>query len=95
MAAYVIVDINIRDHEKYELYKQLTPASIAEFGGKFVVRGGATVTMEGDWVPGRIVVAEFPNMETAKAWWNSEGYAEAKRIRQASADTRMIFVEGI
>ena len=95
MSAYVIVDITIKDPGMYESYKKLTPASIAEFGGKFVVRGGNVVSVEGDWNPGRIVVAQFPDIEAAKAWWNSEGYAEAKRIRQASADTKMIFVEAL
>lgn len=95
MPVYVIVDINIKDPVLYESYKKLTPTSIAEFGGRFLVRGGAAVCVEGDWTPGRIVVAEFPDMETAEDWWNSEGYAEAKKIRQASAETKMIFVEGL
>lgn len=94
MAAFVIVDIVIRDKELYEEYKRLTPATIAAFGGKFVVRGGTTVTMEGDWQPGRIVILEFPDMEHAQQWWNSSDYEKAKQIRWAAADTNMIFVEG-
>ena len=93
MPAYVIVEVSITDHEQYEEYKKLTPASIAEYDGRFVVRGGKTVTMEGDWKPQRIVVAEFPSVERAQEWWESEGYDKAKKIRHASADTKMIIVE--
>ena len=95
MRAYVIVEISIHDPELYEEYKKLTPASIAEYDGKFIVRGGKTVSMEGDWKPQRIVVSEFPSVERAKEWWNSEGYEKAKKFRQASADTKMIIVEGV
>jgi uncharacterized protein (DUF1330 family) len=94
MKAYIIVDVNIRDHSRYEEYKKLTPPSLVPFEGKFVVRGGATETLEGDWTPGRIVVLEFPSAEKAKAWWSSEGYAPAKALRQSTSDTRMILVEG-
>lgn len=95
MRAFVIVEINIHDPEIYEEYKKLTPASIAEFDGKFVVRGGRTVSLEGDWKPQRIVVSEFPSVERAQEWWNSEGYKKAKKLRHDSADTKMIIVEGI
>jgi uncharacterized protein (DUF1330 family) len=95
MRAFVIVEISIHDKELYEEYKKLTPASIAAYDGKFVVRGGRTVTMEGGWKPERIVVAEFPSVARAEEWWHSEGYEKAKKIRQASAATRMIIVEGV
>jgi uncharacterized protein (DUF1330 family) len=95
MPAFVIVDIHIHDLQAYEKYKQLTPASIAAFGGRFVVRGGATEIVEGDWKPGRLVVLEFDDMETARKWWSSESYEVAKKIRQSAASTNMIFVEGV
>ncbi len=94
MPAYVIVDVSIHNAENYEAYKKLTPASIAAYGGRFIVRGGEIVTLEGDWHPERIVVAEFPSIEKAKDWWASEEYAPAKAIRQANATTKMILVEG-
>jgi uncharacterized protein (DUF1330 family) len=94
MKAYIIVDIKITDPDRYDDYKKLTPASLQPFGGKFVVRGGATATLEGNWLPGRIVVLEFPSVEKAKAWWSSDAYAPAKAIRQASSETKMIVVEG-
>ena len=95
MAAYVIVDVSIHDPAGYEEYKKLTPASLLPFQGKFIVRGGKTDTLEGDWAPGRIVVLEFPNATLARQWWDSEEYASAKAIRQQHADTNMILVEGV
>lgn len=94
MAAYVIVEVDIHDHRDYEEYKKLTPAAIAAFNGKFVVRGGKTISMEGDWNPERIVVLEFPSVERANEWWHSDLYTTAKEIRQRSAKTKMIIVEG-
>lgn len=82
MAAYIIVDVTISDTVAYEEYKKLTPASIAAYDGKFIVRGAQTQTLEGDWEPQRIVVLEFPSVERAKEWWNSSEYAPAKSIRQ-------------
>jgi uncharacterized protein (DUF1330 family) len=95
MPAYVIVDVTIHDYKEYEEYKKLTPEAIAAYDGKFVVRGGQTTTLEGNWNPGRIVVLEFPTRERAKEWWNSEIYTKAKIIRQRSASTKMIIVDGI
>jgi uncharacterized protein (DUF1330 family) len=95
MAAYVIVDVAINDPVVYAEYRRLTPASIAAYGGRFVVRGGAVETLEGDWLPERIVVLEFESVARAKAWWSSPEYAPAKELRQRSATTRMIVVEGV
>jgi len=94
MSAYVIVEISITDPIEYEEYKKLTPASIAAFDGRFVVRGAKTESLEGNWQPGRIVVLEFPSVERAKEWWNSGEYSKAKEIRQRSATTKMLVVEG-
>lgn len=94
MPSYIIVDVTINDPEAYETYKQLTPASLLPFGGKFIVRGAQTQTLEGNWQPGRFVILQFPDTESAKAWWDSDKYAPAKAIRQQSAHTNMILVEG-
>jgi uncharacterized protein (DUF1330 family) len=94
MPAYIIADVAIHNPAEYEDYKKLTPQSLVPFGGKFIVRGGQTETLEGDWKPGRLVILEFPTLEQAKAWWNSPGYAPAKALRQRTAHTRMIVVPG-
>ena len=94
MPAYIIVEVDVHNAQQYEDYKKLTPPSLQKFNGKFIVRGGATETLEGDWETKRIVVLEFPTKELAKQWWNSEEYAPAKALRQRTATTKMILVEG-
>ena len=94
MPAYVIVEVTIHDQKEYEEYKKLTPASIAAYGGKFVVRGAKTESLEGNWNPERIVVLEFPTVARAKEWWSSEQYSIAKKIRHRTATSKMIVVEG-
>jgi len=94
MAGYIIVDVQITDPEAYERYKAAVPATLAAYGGKFIVRGGRTETLEGDWEPGRVVVLEFESVEKAKAWWDSQDYAAPKQLRQSASVTRMIVVEG-
>jgi len=94
MPAYIIVEVSIHSPKEYEDYKKLTPASLIPFEGKFVVRGGQAENLEGDWNPERIVVLEFPTLEKAKAWWNSEQYAPAKALRHRTAYSKMIVVPG-
>lgn len=94
MPAYIIVDVTIHNTDNYAGYVKLTPATLAAYDGKFIIRGGQTETLEGQWQPGRIVVLEFPSVEKAEQWWASEEYAPAKALRQANAETKMILVEG-
>jgi uncharacterized protein (DUF1330 family) len=95
MAAYIIVQVDVKDPTRYEDYKRMVPPTLEKFGGRFIVRGGRTEILEGDWAPGRFVVLEFPSVEQAKAWWASRAYADAKALRQATAHTQMIVVEGV
>ncbi|MGQ0827777.1 MAG: DUF1330 domain-containing protein [Bacteroidota bacterium] len=94
MPAYIIVEVKVNDPKEYEEYKKLTPGSISAYDGRFIIRGGKTETLEGEWKPERIVVLEFPTAERAKQWWGSTEYAPAKSIRQRTAITKMIVVEG-
>ncbi len=95
MAAYVVVQVDVNDPVRYEGYKKMVPPSLEKFGGRFVVRGGQVHPMEGTWNPKRFVLVEFPSVEQAKAWWASPEYAEAKALRQATADSQLIIVEGV
>ena len=95
MAAYVIVDVEITNPSEYEEYKKHTPAAVAAFGGRFLSRGGKVESLEGEWKPERIVLLEFPTLEKAKEWWNSDLYTTAKIIRQRAANTRMIVADGV
>ncbi len=95
MAAYVIVEVGINDPVRYEDYKKMSPLSISLYGGKFIARGGKAELLEGTREPERVVILQFENAERAKAWWSSPEYAEAKKLRQSIANTRMILIEGV
>ena len=94
MPAYIVVEVEVEDPVRYEDYKKMVPPSLAAYGGRFLVRGGKVGNLEGEWAPKRLVIAEFPSVDQAKAWWSSPEYAEAKALRQATAKTQMIVVEG-
>jgi uncharacterized protein (DUF1330 family) len=94
MSAYVIVEIDILDPAGYEEYKKLAGASVEKYGGKYIVRGGRTEVLEGDWQPKRIVVLQFESMGRAKEWLNCEEYREPRTMRHRAAETKMILVEG-
>jgi uncharacterized protein (DUF1330 family) len=95
MAAYVLVEVKVNDPVGYEDYKKLTAGTLTAYQGKFIVRGGKTETIEGNWSPERLVILEFPNTDLAKAWWASPEYTVAKQIRYKYATSRMLVAEGI
>lgn len=95
MPAYVIVETDVHDPEQYEQYKAASPGAVAAGGGKFIARGGELAVFEGDWNPSRIVILEFPDLATAKEWYASEGYQEAKKLRDGAANLKMVAVEGL
>jgi uncharacterized protein (DUF1330 family) len=95
MAAYVIVNIDVKDPVRYEDYKKMSPVSVGVYGGKFIARGGKAEVLEGTWQPKRVVILQFESVEKAKAWWASSEYAEAKALRQATSTGDMVVVEGI
>ncbi len=94
MPAYVIADVRVSDPAGYEPYRPLAAASIARFGGRFVVRGGAADLLEGAPAPQRVVVIEFPDADTARRWYYSDEYQQALKIRQANSTGRVILVDG-
>jgi uncharacterized protein (DUF1330 family) len=95
MSALVIVDIEVTDPVRYEDYKRLASASIAAHGGRYLVRGGASEVLDGQWTPRRLVVLQFDSVEQAKAWRYSAEYAEAKKFRDGAAMANMVVVEGV
>ena len=94
MSAYIIVEIEVTDPVGYEKYKSLAGDTVEKYGGKYIVRGGKTEVLEGDWQPKRIVVLEFPTIDRAKQWLNSEEYREPRKMRHATAKTNMVLIEG-
>jgi uncharacterized protein (DUF1330 family) len=95
MAAYLVVNIEVTDPERYAEYIKAAPASIARYGGRYIARAGRTQKLEGSYEPKRFVVLQFDTFERALEWWNCDDYAGPKLLRQASSKTDMILVEGV
>ena len=94
--AYVLVDTKISDKEKYEIYKAKAKPIAEKFGGKYLTRGGLLEVVQSDlWSPTRLVLVEFPSMNKARAFHNSEEYADVKKIRLDHAESTLVILEGL
>lgn len=94
MAAYLLVDCEVTDPKRYDDYKRLAQAAVAQYGGRYVVRGGETVVLEGTWKPNRVVVLEFPDLEQARRFYDSPEYRNARAARAGAARMNMVAVGG-
>lgn len=95
MAAYIIGRVQVTDWDRYKQYMKATPAVIAKFGGRFVARGGESVTLEGPEETNRVVILEFPDFTAAKAFFQSEEYREAKKLREGAAVAQFYAIDGV
>jgi uncharacterized protein (DUF1330 family) len=95
MAAYVIYNADVTDPEQYELYKAQAAPLIAAHGGTYIVRGGDVDVLEGATPRGRTVVLEFPTMEAARGWYDSDGYRAARALRENAATASAYIVDGV
>jgi len=95
MPAYVFANVRVSDPAGYEQYKQMVPAIIEEFGGRYLARGGRAEVMEGDMQSGRMIILEFPSYEHAQRWYSSAEYAAARQMRQACSQGDLIIIEGV
>jgi uncharacterized protein (DUF1330 family) len=87
--------VSVTDPKLYEEYRRLVPATLAKYGGRFLVRGGAVEPTEGGWTPARLVVLEFASMAQARSWYDSPEYQQALAIRLKTANSKLIFAEGV
>lgn len=94
MAGYVVANVSIKNAEGYAGYSKQVPETVSRWGGRFIVRGGAIETLDGDWSPKRLVVIEFPDVETARNWYQSQEYQAIVPIRQANSEGGLVLVEG-
>jgi uncharacterized protein (DUF1330 family) len=92
---YVIAEVEVTDPAGFEEYRALVPGSLEAYGGRFVVRGGQVASLEGGWEPKRLVILEFDSFDQARAWYESDQYGPARELRQRTANTRLILVEGV
>jgi len=95
MPAYLISDVSVRNAEAFQTYRTRAAASIAQYGGRYLVRGGPIETLEGGWTPHTIIVVEFPDLERARAWHRSPEYALALAVRDEALSRNLILVDGI
>ncbi|SDM19319.1 Uncharacterized conserved protein, DUF1330 family [Oryzisolibacter propanilivorax] len=94
-SGYLIVDARVTNPQQYEEYKKWSTAAMQAHGAEICVRGGAIEPVEGDWAPERIVIAKFPSLEAAKAFYHSPEYGRARAAREGAAIMRMVCVEGL
>jgi uncharacterized protein (DUF1330 family) len=90
----VIGNIEVTDPERHVAYVQGVRASLAAYGGRFLVRGGAVEKLEGAIEPKRVVVIEFPSLERAKAWWDSAEYRDLKALRRSASIGSLMLAQG-
>ena len=88
MAAYVIIETDVTDPERYERYKAAATEAVVAAGGRYVVRGG-------ERQPSRLVLLAFDDLAAARRWYDSEGYRAARRLREGAARLRMVAVQGL
>jgi uncharacterized protein (DUF1330 family) len=95
MPAYMIVTAKIKDRDAFiSGYGVAAAALIGKFGGKYVLRGPGAELLEGDFGDGSsMVISEWPDKESAKAFWNSPEYAEAKKLREGVADVQVLLID--
>jgi uncharacterized protein (DUF1330 family) len=94
MPAYLIARVQILNLERYRAYMDATPAVVSQYGGKFIVRGGDILTLEGEPEQRRLVIIQFPTKEHAEAFYSSPEYAKAKQLRAGAASGQFLLIEG-
>jgi uncharacterized protein (DUF1330 family) len=90
VAAYLIADVEVLDEAAYGEYRRRFDGILEQFGGRILVAGGDPVAVEGEWLPKRLVVLSFPDMEHARSWYASPEYAEIASIRRDHARTHFV-----
>ncbi|MCY4615761.1 MAG: DUF1330 domain-containing protein [Chloroflexi bacterium] len=95
MAGYVIADVRVTDEAGFADFIARIPASIEAHGGRYIIRGGDVEVRQGDWAPPRFVVVEFDSIEAARAWLDSDSYAEVGEILNRTSDTNIIVIDGV
>jgi uncharacterized protein (DUF1330 family) len=95
MPAYVVVNIRVHDPELFAEYARASPGVVASFGGRYLARGGAVEVREGEWSPERLVILEFPDVDAARRWYESDEYKALLVMRQRAAEGELVITEGV
>lgn len=94
MAGYVIAEVEVHDPAGYEEYRSQTLATVQKYDGEFIVRGGQVDVLEGEWYPKRLIVIRFASTDRAREWADGPEYSAIKGIRQRTAKSNVIIIEG-
>ena len=94
MSAFVIARVEVTDWDKYNEYLKVGPGTLAKYGGRFIARAGEVVTLEGPEETSRMVILEFPSLNRAKAWYNSQEYQDAKKLRTGASIGSLVAIDG-
>ena len=95
MPAYLMVRAKVTDMKRYQEYMKLTPAILEKYGGRFIIRGGEKVIMEGPEVTERMVMVKFDSVDAARRMYDSAEYQAAVKVRQGAAEASFIVMEGL
>ena len=95
MAAYVIANLQVHDQATFARYGEQVAPIIAARGGRYLVCGGDVTPAEGDAGLRRVVIVEFPNMVTARAFYGCDEYAPLLALRVSASTGTVAFVEGL
>ena len=94
MSAYIIADVAVTNEAQMVAYREWSTRAMKEFGAEVLVRGGAPAPLEGAWKPQRVVVLKFADRATAQAYYDSETYSQARKVREGAGSIDMIVVDG-
>jgi uncharacterized protein (DUF1330 family) len=95
MPAYMVVQINITDPDRFAQYRAAVPGVVASFGGRYMARGAQVEVLEGSHDGRRLVLFEFPSMDAIRRFWNSPEYAKIKPLRENAAEIDAWAVPGV
>ena len=95
MAYYLLIEAEVLDASRYAVYREAVTPVIAQYGGRFLVRGGEVEVFEGEYNGRRRVVIEFESKEAARGFWDSPEYAPIKKLREGAGTGGVIGVEGV
>ncbi|MGF1610765.1 MAG: DUF1330 domain-containing protein [Kiloniellales bacterium] len=95
MAAYLIAHLDVEDAQAFERYRQAVPSVIAQFGGRYLVRGGKIEVLEGNWTVPRLVILAFDSLEQARRFYDSPEYQDILPLRLAASKGTVVLAEGV
>ena len=95
MSAYVLSQLTVNDYKRFKECIRHVPETLAKYGGKLMMASQNIEVMEGSWDKQMFIALEFPSMENAKNWYESDEYSPYKAIRQEAADSAIVFVDSL